>query len=76
MLPSEIAIANLNDPNNSKLVVSRGVIYIITTRESKQVILIKNYLDDGVIPIGVAKDYNHALRYVATLDNNYLEQVA
>lgn len=73
---SEVAIANLNDPNNSKLVVSRGVIYIITTRESKQVILIKNYLDDGVVPIGVAKDLDHALGYVSTLDNNYLDKVA
>lgn len=71
-----LIVTELEDKSKSKLVISRGVAYIVTPRKNKQIILIKNYLDDFVVPIGVAIDEDTAIRYIQTLNSDCLEQVA
>jgi hypothetical protein len=71
-----LIVKDLEDKDKSKLVLSRYVAYIVTPRKDKQIILIKNYLDEFIVPIGVAKDLESALRYIETLNTDCLEQVA
>ena len=71
-----LIVKELEDKSNSKLVLSRCIAYIVTPRKDKQIILIKNYLDEFIVPIGVAKDLESALRYIETLNTDCLDQVA